>query len=95
MLNFKELSWHTVRIEAKSTKNEDLTPLRLITNQARCRFGDSTPPMLLWFYEKIFLISTKDRILLYATCVDVRNYRDCSSHVPAHSAENVQQLVMK
>ena len=37
VLNFKELSWQTVRIEAKSTKNEDLTPLRLITNQARCR----------------------------------------------------------
>ena len=32
---FQELSWQTVRIEAKSTKNEDLTPLRLITNQAR------------------------------------------------------------
>ena len=47
VLNFKELSWHTVRIEAKSTKNEDLTPLRLITNQARCRFGQSTPPMIL------------------------------------------------
>eukprot|EP00095_Tigriopus_kingsejongensis_P003689 maker-scaffold11_size778918-snap-gene-6.50 protein:Tk03689 transcript:maker-scaffold11_size778918-snap-gene-6.50-mRNA-1 annotation:"uhrf1-binding protein 1-like protein" len=37
VLNFKELSWQTVRIEAKSTKNEDLTPLRLITNQAKCR----------------------------------------------------------
>lgn len=37
VLIFKEMSWQTVRIEAKSTKNEDLTPLRLITNQARCR----------------------------------------------------------
>ncbi len=37
VLNFKELSWQTVRIEAKSTVNEELTPLRLITNQARCR----------------------------------------------------------
>lgn len=37
LLIFKELSWQTVRIEAKSTMNEDLTPLRLITNQARCR----------------------------------------------------------
>jgi len=37
LLIFKELSWQTVRIEAKSTKNEDLTPLRLITNQARWR----------------------------------------------------------
>ena len=37
VLNFKELSWQTVRIEAKATNNEGLTPLRLITNQARCR----------------------------------------------------------
>ncbi len=37
LLIFKELSWQTVRLEAKSTTNEDLTPLRLITNQARCR----------------------------------------------------------
>jgi hypothetical protein len=37
LLIFKELSWQTVRIEAKSTMSEDLTPLRLITNQARCR----------------------------------------------------------
>ncbi len=36
-LNFKELTWQTLRIEAKATNNEDLTPLRLITNQARCR----------------------------------------------------------
>ena len=35
VLIFKELSWQTVRIEAKSTVSEDLTPLRLITNQAR------------------------------------------------------------
>ena len=34
---FKELSWQTVRIEARSSVSEDLTPLRLITNQARCR----------------------------------------------------------
>ncbi len=37
VLIFKELSWQTVRIEAKATNNDDLTPLRLITNQARCR----------------------------------------------------------
>ncbi|XP_059079286.1 bridge-like lipid transfer protein family member 3B isoform X2 [Tigriopus californicus] len=37
VLNFKELSWQTLRIEAKSTKTDDLTPLRLITQQARCR----------------------------------------------------------
>ena len=37
VLTFKELSWQTVRIEARSTVQEDLTPLRLITNQARCR----------------------------------------------------------
>ena len=34
---FKELSWQTVRIEARSTVATELTPLRLITNQARCR----------------------------------------------------------
>lgn len=37
LLIFKELSWQTVRIEAKSTKDRNLTPLRLLTNQARCR----------------------------------------------------------
>lgn len=37
LLIFKELSWQTVRIEAKSTKDKSLTPLRLLTNQARCR----------------------------------------------------------
>ena len=37
LLTFKEISWQTVRIEAKSTQNDDLTPLRLITNQARAR----------------------------------------------------------
>ncbi|KAJ8969016.1 hypothetical protein NQ317_007377 [Molorchus minor] len=37
ILIFKELEWQTVRIEAKSTKDENLTPLRLLTNQARCR----------------------------------------------------------
>lgn len=38
ILIFKELQWQTVRIEAKSTKDKNLTPLRLLTNQARCRF---------------------------------------------------------
>ena len=37
VLIFKELSWQTVRIEARSTVATDLTPLRLITNQARVR----------------------------------------------------------
>lgn len=37
LLIFKELEWQTVRIEAKSTKDKNLTPLRLLTNQARCR----------------------------------------------------------
>ncbi|KAG5868480.1 hypothetical protein JTB14_035833 [Gonioctena quinquepunctata] len=37
LLIFKELEWQTVRIEAKSTVDNDLTPLRLLTNQARCR----------------------------------------------------------
>lgn len=37
LLIFKELSWQTVRIEASSTQDKKLTPLRLLTNQARCR----------------------------------------------------------
>lgn len=37
LLIFKELVWQTVRIEAKSTQDQNLTPLRLLTNQARCR----------------------------------------------------------
>lgn len=37
LLIFKELEWQTVRIEARSTKDKNLTPLRLLTNQARCR----------------------------------------------------------
>lgn len=37
LLIFKELEWQTVRIEAQSTKDENLTPLRLLTNQAKCR----------------------------------------------------------
>ncbi|XP_015191800.1 PREDICTED: UHRF1-binding protein 1 isoform X1 [Polistes dominula] len=36
LLIFKELEWQTVRIEAQSTKDTNLTPLRLLTNQARC-----------------------------------------------------------
>lgn len=37
LLIFKELSWQTVRIIASSTQDKTLTPLRLLTNQARCR----------------------------------------------------------
>lgn len=37
LLIFKELSWQTVRIEASSTQDRSLTPLRLLTNQASCR----------------------------------------------------------
>ncbi|XP_063237509.1 bridge-like lipid transfer protein family member 3A isoform X2 [Bacillus rossius redtenbacheri] len=37
ILVFKELEWQTVRIEAKSTCDANLTPLRLLTNHARCR----------------------------------------------------------
>ncbi|XP_046813227.1 UHRF1-binding protein 1-like isoform X6 [Vespa crabro] len=36
LLIFKELVWQTVRIEAKSTRDTNLSPLRLLTNQARC-----------------------------------------------------------
>ena len=41
VLVFKEISWQTVRIEARSTVATELTPLRLITNQARCRIFHS------------------------------------------------------
>ena len=37
VLVFKELEWQTLKIEAKSMRDENLTPLRLLTNQARCR----------------------------------------------------------
>lgn len=37
VLVFKELEWQTARIEAKSTVDRQLTPLRLLTNHARCR----------------------------------------------------------
>lgn len=38
ILTFKELEWQTLRIEASAVENTDMsTPLRLITNQARCR----------------------------------------------------------
>ncbi|XP_055375780.1 bridge-like lipid transfer protein family member 3A isoform X3 [Condylostylus longicornis] len=37
VLIFKELSWQTVRIEASSTQDTGLTPLRLLTNNATCR----------------------------------------------------------
>ncbi|KAK7068837.1 N-terminal region of Chorein or VPS13 [Halocaridina rubra] len=37
LLIFKELTWQTLRVEARSTRDQTLTPLRLITNQARCR----------------------------------------------------------
>ncbi|XP_022906277.1 bridge-like lipid transfer protein family member 3B isoform X2 [Onthophagus taurus] len=37
ILIFKELEWQTLRVEAKSTKDKNLTPLRLLTNQAKCR----------------------------------------------------------
>ncbi|XP_046666085.1 UHRF1-binding protein 1-like [Homalodisca vitripennis] len=37
ILIFKELEWQTVRIEASSTKDRDLPPLRLLTNCTRCR----------------------------------------------------------
>lgn len=37
ILIFKELQWQTVRIEASSTEDKDLPPLRLLTNFTRCR----------------------------------------------------------
>uniref|UniRef100_A0A8D8ST28 UHRF1-binding protein 1-like n=2 Tax=Cacopsylla melanoneura TaxID=428564 RepID=A0A8D8ST28_9HEMI len=37
VLIFKELTWDTVKIEARSTMDKSLPPLRLLTNQAKCR----------------------------------------------------------
>lgn len=37
MLLFKEVTWQNAKIEAKSLKDANLTPLRLITNGASCR----------------------------------------------------------
>ena len=37
VLVFKELQWQTVKIEARSTLDQGLSPLRLITNQSHCR----------------------------------------------------------
>jgi len=37
ILIFKELEWQTVRIEASSTQDLELPPLRLLTNCTRCR----------------------------------------------------------
>ena len=57
LLIFKELSWQTVRIEAKSTMSEDLTPLRLITNQARCRITIKkklSGMIQLWIFDQFF-----------------------------------------
>ena len=58
LLIFKELSWQTVRIEAKSTMSEDLTPLRLITNQARCRITikKKLSGKICYFYKWSFFI---------------------------------------
>ena len=37
-LLFQELQWQTLRLEARSTTSDlSLPPLRLITNQSRCR----------------------------------------------------------
>lgn len=33
---FRQLSWHTLKIESKSTDSQ-MTPIRLITNQSCCR----------------------------------------------------------
>ncbi|XP_014283394.1 bridge-like lipid transfer protein family member 3B [Halyomorpha halys] len=37
ILIFKGLEWQTLRLEARSTKDIDLPPLRLLTNKANCR----------------------------------------------------------
>lgn len=37
VLTFKEIEWQTLRLEAQSTSDRHLAPLRLLTNQARAR----------------------------------------------------------
>lgn len=37
ILIFKGLEWQALRLEACSTKDSDLPPLRLLTNKSKCR----------------------------------------------------------
>lgn len=37
VLIFKSLEWQTLRMEASSTKDVELPPLRLLTNKATCK----------------------------------------------------------
>lgn len=58
-----QLSWQTLRVEARSTKDAALTPLRLITNQARCRITIKkklTGKMFLCGYVLCTCIATSD-----------------------------------
>ena len=65
LLIFKELSWQTVRIEAKSTMSEDLTPLRLITNQARCRITIKKKLSGIYFFLREIIICKHKIVRLY------------------------------
>lgn len=37
LLIFKEIEWQTLRLEAQSTKEKHLAPLRLLANQTKAR----------------------------------------------------------
>jgi len=80
-LNFKELSWQTLRVEAKAVNNDDLTPLRLITNQAKCRITvkkrisgkddviiNTASVFILASFYQIVRFSAADLSLSWTTC---------------------------
>lgn len=52
LLIFKELSWQTVRIEASSTQDTSLTPLRLLTNQVKRECNNSTKKLIDFFLSE-------------------------------------------
>ena len=71
LLIFKELSWQTVRIEAKSTMSEDLTPLRLITNQARCRITIKKKLSGIYFFLREIIICKHKIVRLYSILISI------------------------
>ena len=48
VLVFKEMSWQTVRIEAKSTVSEELTPLRLVSSDSWLEDAVVVAAIVMW-----------------------------------------------
>ena len=48
VLVFKEMSWQTVRIEAKSTVSEELTPLRLGSSDSWLEDAVVVAAIIMW-----------------------------------------------